>query len=179
MLFLPCLLFLASGIARAAPNYSSYQNNDYNHSQSPGAKLPQSDLKKLVAPIALYPDPLLAQVLPASTYPLEVVEAGKMIRGPKDYAKIDAQNWDPSVKAVAHYPAVLKMMNDRLDWTQALGEAVLNQQTDVLQAVQEMRREAEAAGNLKSNLHQKVRRSGDYVEVLPAEPSNFGGGRRH
>jgi len=163
ILLLPLLLLLLfAGGSRAA--------QDYNSSNQTGAKSSQPELKKLVAPIALYPDPLLAQILPASTYPLEIVDAARMIRGPKDYAKIDAQNWDPSVKAVAHYPAVLKMMSDRLDWTQELGQAVLNQQSDVLQEIQELRREAQTVGNLKSTAHQKVRRSGDFVEIVPVEP---------
>jgi hypothetical protein len=127
------------------------------------------EIEQLVAPIALYPDPLLAQVLMASTYPLEVVTAARWQKensSLKDKALEDAlqqQPWDPSVKSLTAFPPVLTMLNDKLDWTQKLGDAFLAQQDDVMQAVQRLRAKAEAAGNLESNDQQKV-----IVEQAPA-----------
>jgi hypothetical protein len=115
-----------------------------------------------VAPIALYPDSLLAQVLMASTYPLEIVSAARWVKANpklKDQALEDAlqtQPWDPSVKSLAVFPEVLTMMNEKLDWTQKLGDAFLAQQTDVMNAVQRLRSKAQAQGNLKTTQEQKV-----------------------
>ena len=102
-----------------------------------------AQLDQLVAPIALYPDPLLAQVLMASTYPLEVVQAdrfaktNKKLKGDKLKQALDQQNWDASVKELVSTPTVLATMNDQLDWTQKLGDAVLAQQADVMDAIQD------------------------------------------
>jgi len=132
-------------------------------------KLSSQELQKLVGPIALYPDPLLAQVLPASTYPLEIVEAARVIHGKSDFSKIDS-SWDPSIQAVAHYPDVLKMMNDQLSWTQKLGQAVISQQQDVMQAIQDLRLQAQKTGNLKTTPQQKVETTSEKIEIVPADP---------
>lgn len=122
-------------------------------------------IEQMVAPIALYPDALLSQVLMASTYPLEVVEAARWVKeNPKvtGQALEDAmqkQPWDPSVKALAAVPETLAMMNDQLKWTQDLGDAFLGQQSDVLDAIQRLRARADAAGNLKTTPQQKVVRT--------------------
>jgi len=127
-----------------------------------GETFSQAQIQQLVAPIALYPDPLLTQVLMASTYPLEVVEAARWSRDNpsiKEQALENAmqdQSWDPSVKALAAVPQTLQMMNAKLDWTQQLGDAFLAQQQDVLNAVQKLRAEAQAAGNLRSTPQQVV-----------------------
>ena len=119
----------------------------------------------MVAPIALYPDELVSQVLMAATYPLEVVEAARWSKeNPKvtGQALEDAmqkQTWDPSVKALTAVPETLAMMNDQLKWTQDLGDAFLAQQSDVLDAVQRLRARADAAGNLKSTPQQTVTRT--------------------
>jgi hypothetical protein len=120
------------------------------------------EIDQLVAPIALYPDSLLAQVLMASTYPLEVVEAARWSDANpnvKDKALEDAmqnQTWDPSVKSLTAFPQVLDMMNEKLDWTQKLGDAFLAQQSDVMDAVQRLRAKAKAEGNLETTKEQKV-----------------------
>jgi Protein of unknown function (DUF3300) len=120
------------------------------------------EIEQLVAPVALYPDSLLAQVLMASTYPLEVVEAARWAKANpklKDQALEDAlqkQTWDPSVKSLAAFPEVLTMMNEKLDWTQKLGDAFLAQQQDVMNAVQRLRAKAQAQGNLKTTNEQRV-----------------------
>ncbi len=119
--------------------------------------LKPEQLEPLLAPIALYPDPVLAQVLMASTYPLEVVQAARWSKAnPKVTGKdleqaMLKQSWDPSVKSLCSFPDTLAMMNEHLEWTQDLGDAFLAQQDDVMEAVQALRAKAVAAGNLKSS----------------------------
>ena len=119
-------------------------------------------LEQVAAPVALYPDPLLAQVLMASTYPLEIVQAARFVRDHKDLkgAQLDEalkdQNWDDSVKSLVAFPEVLALMDGKLDWTQKLGDAFLAQQKDLLDAVQRLRVRAQAKGNLKSTKEQTV-----------------------
>ena len=113
-------------------------------------------LQRLVAPIALYPDSLVAQVLAASTFPEQVVEADRWVQAHPDLKgdglgqAVDQQTWDPSVKALAAFPSVLGNMDKNLSWTSSLGDAYYNQQQDVMDAVQVMRRRAQEAGNLKT-----------------------------
>jgi hypothetical protein len=120
------------------------------------------ELEQVVAPVALYPDSLLAQVLMASTYPLEVVEAARWakenpaVTGDALEEALQPKTWDPSVKSLAAFPDVLTMMNEKLDWTQKPGDAFLAQQADVMDAVQRLRAKAKAEGNLKSSKEQKV-----------------------
>ena len=124
--------------------------------------LSQQALDELMAPIALYPDALLAQVLMASTYPLEIVEAARWQKANpnvKDKDLEDAmqqQGWDPSVKSLTSVPQVLTMMNEKLDWTRKLGDAFLAQQEDLLKTAQALRKKAQAAGNLKSSKEMTV-----------------------
>ena len=126
--------------------------------------LNNQQIEQLVAPIALYPDDLLSQVLMASTYPLEVVEAARWVKenpnvtGQALQDAMQKQPWDPSVKSIAAVPQTLAMMNDQIKWTQNLGDAFLAQQSEVLDAVQRLRARADAAGNLKSTPQQKVAR---------------------
>jgi Protein of unknown function (DUF3300) len=144
------------------------------------AKFKPEELEAIVAPIALYPDALLAQVLMASTYPLEIVEAARWSKanpGLKDQALQDVlqkQAWDPSVKSLAAFPTVLQMMNDKLDMTQKLGDAFLAQQKDVMDAVQRLRAKAYAAGNLKSGkeLTYTSQKEGEQTIIIiePTEP---------
>jgi hypothetical protein len=127
-----------------------------------GAKIPGDQLDSLVAPIALYPDPLLAQVLAASTYPLEIMQLQQWLAknpGLKDKALQDAvikQPWDPTVQALAALPDVAKRLADDIQWTTDLGNAFLAQESDVMDAVQRMRVKAQNKGNLKSTEQQKV-----------------------
>jgi Protein of unknown function (DUF3300) len=126
------------------------------------AKIPNDQLDSLVAPIALYPDPLLSQTLVASTYPLEIVQLQQWLeknKNLKDKALADAvkkQGWDPSIQAMAALPDVVKRLADDIKWTTDLGNAFLAQQSDVMDAVQRMRTKAQDTGNLKSNEQQKV-----------------------
>lgn len=120
------------------------------------------EIEALVAPIALYPDSLLTQVLMAATYPLEVVQAARWVKAHPDIKGEDAvkavenENWDVSVKSLVAFPQILEPMNEKIDWTQKLGDAFLADEGAVLDAVQRLRRQAEQAGNLKSNEQQKV-----------------------
>jgi len=124
--------------------------------------LSEGELDALVAPIALYPDALLAQVLMASTYPLEVVQAerwaksNKSLKGDKLKEALSKQDWDASVKAIVEAPTVLSMMNGDLDWLEKLGDAVLGQQADVMDAIQRLRSKAQANGKLTTTKQQKV-----------------------
>ena len=133
------------------------------HAQESGAPLSKAQLEQLVAPIALHPDPLLSQMLMASTYPIEVVQAARWAKenpGVSGAALEDAmqkQPWDPSVKALTAVPQALQMMSDKLDWTQQLGDAFLGQQEELLAAVQHLRQRAQAAGRLKSSEQQTVK----------------------
>jgi uncharacterized membrane protein YgcG len=120
------------------------------------AKRSASDLQKLVAPIALYSDPLIAAILPASAYPLEIVQAARFVKDPNNVSKLDAQPWDDNVKAVARFPAIIQKMNDDLSWTIELGQAVVEQQKDVMDAIQIMRGKAYGAGSLRSTPQQTV-----------------------
>jgi hypothetical protein len=134
-------------------------------------------LEQLVAPIALYPDSLLAQVLAASTYPAQISAADQWLRGmgnapPEQIAAgANAQtNWDPSVKALTAYPQVLTMMDQNLQWTTALGNAYYNQPQDVLQTVQVLRQRAQGAGNLQSTPQEQVQDNQGYIALAPANP---------
>ena len=136
-----------------------------------GEQLTQADLDQLVGRIALYPDDLLAVVLPASTLPLQLVEAQRYLDRHKTDASLKpSATWDPSVVALLNYPDVLSMMNDDLDWTQQLGDAVVAQQTDVLNAIQAFRKKVYDAGNLKSNDKQSVKLEDQTVLVQSADP---------
>src|ERR1700682_1344298 len=125
------------------------------------------ELQQLVAPIALYPDALVAQILAASTYPTEIVEADRWmerhsdLKGEKLAKEVDNQDWDPSVKALAQFPSVLENMDKNLSWTSSLGEAYANEPEDVTNAVQEMRQQAQKAGNLNSTDQERVTTQGD------------------
>ena len=145
--------------------------------EAPAKVFKQEELDQLLAPIALYPDDLLTQILMASTYPLEVVQAerwvkqNKSLKGDALKAALDKQTWDDSVKALVPFPDVLTMMSEKLDWTQKLGDAFLAQQKDVMDTVQKLRRKADEAGNLKSSKEQEVKKEGDIIIIQPANPA--------
>ena len=166
---LSCLLTNVTLAARAATRLG-------NTSYEPGAMSPEGGLSteqidNLLAPIALYPDPLLAQVFPASTFVDQVDQAARWLRSNNNNpAKIDSQTWDVSVKSVGHYPQVVYMMSDKLDWTTALGQAYVNQSTDVLTSVQRLRARAKSAGYLVSTPQQVVIVEKEVIKVVPAQP---------
>ena len=133
-------------------------------------------LEQLVAPIALYPDDLLSQTMMAATYPLEIVQASrwreknKGLSGTALDQAMEAQPWEPSVKSLVAFPETLALLNDNLDWTQDLGDAVLGQQDDVMEAVQRMRDRARAQGNLSTTNQQTVVVEKETILIRPANP---------
>jgi len=163
------------GNSQDAPQYPSQDypqqpqgNPPADNSQVQGNPAPDK-LDNLLSPIALYPDPLLAQVLVASTFPDQIAAAASYGRA-NGANGIDEQNWDVSVRAVAHYPTVVEMMADKIDWTTSLGQAYVNQSTDVSTAVQRLRHEARRAGNLQTTQQQEVLENGDYIAINPYSP---------
>ena len=147
--------------------------------QSDASSLKPEQFEALVAPIALYPDALLANMLAAATYPLEVVTAARWVKEHKNLkgeqlkAEVDKQPWDDSVKALTSTPSVLDMMNDKLDWTKSLGDAVLAQQPDVMDAIQRLRAKAQANNKLTSTKEQKVTvQKVENRQVIVIEPTD-------
>jgi hypothetical protein len=142
-------------------------------------KFGTEQLDALLAPIALYPDPLLAQVLMASAYPVQIVQAQRWLDDPAHKSlsgkalekALQVENWDPSVKSLVPFPQILSMMSAQLDWTQQLGFAMSTQENDVMASVQRLRQQAQSAGNLKSSPQQIVTNDGPTVVIQPAEPT--------
>ena len=173
--FAPRVLASMLSLAIMAPMAPSYVFAQPASSQS-NAPLSQQQLSALVAPIALYPDPLISQILMASTYPLEVGEAAtwqknnSSLTGASLSSALQSQTWDPSVKSLVSFPQALQMMGADLSWTQKLGDAVLAQQSDVMSAIQAMRTKAKQAGNLATTPQQTVSTSGQTIVIQPANP---------
>ena len=140
------------------------------------ARLSTDQLRRLVSPIALYPDALVAQILAASEYPTQIVEAERFLRDNPNLTgaaladAVNQQDWDPSVKALTEYPTVLDNMDKSLSWTSELGDANYNQPQDVADAIQYLRQQAEAAGNLHSTPQQTVTNQGNTINIQPANP---------
>ncbi|HKF41781.1 MAG TPA: DUF3300 domain-containing protein [Thermoanaerobaculia bacterium] len=143
-----------------------------NPGEKAAAGFTAAQLEQMVAPIALYPDSLLTQILMASTYPLEIVEASRWsqknsaLKGTQLEEALKKQDWDVSVKSLCGFPDVLKRLNENLDWTQDLGDAFLSQKSEVMDAVQRMRNKAYDAGNLKTTEQQKVEKQPDKIIVI-------------
>src|SRR5665647_1388248 len=139
-------------------------------------KFSTEELTQMLAPIALYPDALTAQVLMASTYPLEVVEADRwrsqntQLKGNDLDAALQNKGWDPSVKSLCHFPDILNSMSDKLDQTRKLGDAFLGQEEEVMATVQELRVKARDQGNLKTTGEQKVIDENNTIRIEPANP---------
>jgi hypothetical protein len=153
-----------------------YPQQGYGQPQTQVQPLAPQQLEQLVAPIALYPDSLVAEVLAASTYPQQIMQAAQWLRA-QGYAPAEqiaaganAQNWDPSVKGLTAFPQVLAEMDQNLRWTSDLGNAYYNQPQDLLQAVQVMRQRAQAAGNLENTPQETVSYDQGNIEVAPANP---------
>src|SRR5229473_1805106 len=169
-------LFLSwSLVLVGVQNGFAYQT-DASISQTPPQATQQSSeqLQELVAPIGLYPDALIAQILAAATYPDQIVEAekwiqqSKILQGDQMAQAVDKQSWDPSVKALTQFPAVLANMSQNLAWTSELGDAHANQQQEVSQAIQVMRERAKQAGNLNTTSQEKISTKGKTIVIEPA-----------
>src|SRR5260221_13166845 len=173
-----CSFVLVPGNARLTQSDTASQQASAPAEEAP--KIPDDQLDSLVAPIALYPDPLLAQVLAASTYPLEIVQLQQWLtknKDLKDKALADAvqkQPWDPSIQSMAALPDVVKRLAEEIGWTTDLGNACLAQQTDVMDAVQRIRPKAKDKGNLKSteqmNVETKTVESKNVIVIEQSKP---------
>jgi hypothetical protein len=172
------LLSLALLLATWPQKLQAYQGAQApaQAAQPPYTQQTPEQVQQLVAPIALYPDSLVAQILAASTFPEQVVEADRWVQAHPDLKgdalgqAVDQQPWDPSVKALTAFPSVLGNMDKNLPWTSSLGDAYYNQQQDVMDAVQVMRQKAQQAGNLKSTPQQTVTTQDSSIEIAPASP---------
>ena len=176
---LSCAVALATSASlfAAPPNQNDAPPAQPQAQDQPmSSQLTPEQLQELVAPIALYPDALVAQILAASAYPTQIVEAERFMQQNPDLkgaglgAEVDKQDWDPSVKALTQFPSVLADMDKNLSWTSELGDANYNQQADVMGAVQFMRQKAQQAGNLKTTPQQTVTTQGPTVVIQPANP---------
>jgi hypothetical protein len=165
------LLFVCMAVLLVPP--CSYSQG----AQQSARPLKAEELEQILAPVALYPDELLTQILMASTYPLEIVQAdrwakqNKNLKGDALGKALEAQPWDPSVKSLVNFPDVLTMMSDKLDWTQKLGDAFLAQEKDVLGTVQKLRAKAQASGNLKTTKEQVVKVDKEVIIIEPTNPN--------
>ena len=176
--FKQCLSFFLSWclVSTTVPaGFADQGNQPTVQPQVRAAQQTPEQLQQLVAPIALYPDALVAQILVGATYPDQVVEADRWIEQHSDLKgeqlgqEVDKQPWDPSVKALIEFPSVLANMDKNLSWTSSLGDAYVNQQQDVMYAVQAMRDRAEKAGNLNSTSQEKVSKQGQTIVIEPAD----------
>jgi len=159
-------LSICSGLRAQAPKPAAAQTSAAPTSAAPQTPdqppLKQEELEQLLAPIALYPDPLITQVLMASTYPLEIVQADRWVKAHKDLkdaaltTALEKETWDASVKSLVNFPTVLAMMSEKLDLTMKLGDAFIAQQADVMSTIQRLRAKAKATGNLESNDKQVI-----------------------
>ena len=167
---------LASQDAQAPAPAQDTQGPAQDAPAPPYTQQTPEQLQQLVAPIALYPDSLVAQILAASTFPEQVVEADRWVQANPDMKgdalgqAVDQQPWDPSVKALVAFPSVLGNMDKNLSWASSLGDAYYNQQQDVMDAVQVMRKRAQDAGNLKSTPQQTVATQDSNIDIEPADP---------
>ena len=161
----------------AAPPWVMAQGSSQEAQESKTFK--QEELDQMLAPIALYPDDLLTQLLMASTYPLEIVQAARWTKQNKDLKGdaltegLEKQDWDPSVKSLVNFPEVLERMNENLQWTVRLGDAFLAQQKQVMDTIQMLRKKAQEAGNLKDNPQQKVVVEQETIVIQSAQPETI------
>jgi hypothetical protein len=166
---LSCLIANVTLAAQAASRRS--ESNTSTVAVPAGGGLSEEQMDNLLAPIALYPDPLLAQLLPASTFVDQIDQAARWLRSHNNNsAGVDDEQWDVTVKSVAHYPQVVYTMSDKLDWTTALGQAYVNQSTDVLMSVQRLRARAKSTGHLASTPQQLVIVEQEVIKIVPAQP---------
>src|SRR5271163_133388 len=177
---LACVLALALLLPILPQTVAAAQDDAQTQAQPsqtpPYTQQTPEQLQQLVAPIALYPDSLVAQVLAASTFPAEIVEADRWLQANPDLKgdalgqAVDQQSWDPSVKALTGFPSVLGNMDKNLSWTSSLGDAFYNQQQDVMDAVQVMRHKAQDADALKNPQHEVIKEDGPTIDIEPADP---------
>ncbi len=157
----------------AAPTWGIAQGTQEAQESKP---FRQEELDQMLAPVALYPDELLTQLLMASTYPLEIVQASRWTKQNKDLKgdalteALEKQDWDPSVKSLLAFPDILAKMNENLEWTQKVGDAFLEQQEEVMNTIQKLRKKAQEAGNLEDSPQQKVIVEKETIVIQPTNP---------
>ncbi|HET8925335.1 MAG TPA: DUF3300 domain-containing protein [Candidatus Acidoferrum sp.] len=172
------VMVLSCSLVQFTAQANSYGPSGQSNDQAPAPPVQQSpqQLQQLVAPIALYPDALVSQILAASTYPTQIVEADRWmqshsnLKGEELGKEVDKQDWDPSVKAMTQFPSVLQNMDKNLSWASSLGEAYVNQPQDVTDAVQTLREQAHKAGHLQTNEQENVTTQGNTIIIEPANP---------
>ncbi|MGB8353420.1 MAG: DUF3300 domain-containing protein, partial [Chthoniobacteraceae bacterium] len=147
------------------------------HAQAPAAQdgaqlLSADELDDLLGPIALYPDSLIALILPASTVPSDIQQAAAYVNTGGDLSQIPNQPWDDSVKALTRYPDVLNWLNQNADWTAQVGDAFVNQPADVMDSIQQLRAKAKAEGNLVNTPQQEVGVDDGDITIDPADPNS-------
>ena len=167
----PALLFAAASVVCLSFAPHGRAAGDNPPPQAPSS--PANPTDQLLGPIALYPDPLLAIILPASTVPADISAASAYLVQYGDPTRLDGQPWDPSVRALAHYPAILTWMAENIEWTEALGHAFLSSPPDVMASIQRLRARAVASGALVSTPQQRVMNVGKNIEILPAQPDSI------
>jgi len=176
--FLRIIMVVFLCVSLTVPSGLMAQGAKEEAAKQEGPSFRPEEIDQVVAPIALYPDSLLAQVLAASTYPLEIVQAARLVqqnkelKGEKLMAAAKDKEWEPSVKAMLEFPEVLLMMSEKLEWTEKLGNAFLSQQKDVMASVQRLRKKAQESGNLKTTKEQKVivDEQTKVIVIQPASP---------
>ena len=174
MLVVAFLLVFSPGLR--GPRVRAAEEGEKSAAAAGQVEISEEQLARLLAPIALYPDTLLVQMFMAATYPLEIVEAARYVKnnpqvqGDKLDQALEKQDWDPSVKALCHFPTVLRQMDEHLDATTQLGDYFLADQKAVMDMVQTLRRKAKEQGELKSTKEQKVEVEGDTIVIQPANP---------
>jgi hypothetical protein len=185
LVFVACVAFAAAGCVTGPEDPGAYPSDTGSSPSAPQESPPmaqaaspsEAQLAQLVAPIALYPDELVAQVLTAATYPAQIVEADRWLqanpslKGDALGKSVDTQPWDPSVKALTQFPSVLGMMDKNLSWTSSLGEAYMNDQTAVMNAVQRLRQRAQQAGNLQNTPQETVTAQQQTIVIEPVDPA--------
>ena len=161
-------ILIIPALALALISTSANAQSEPSSAPPPSAPAERSaaDLEKLVAPIALYPDPLIATILPAAAYPLEIVQAARFVADTNNLPNLDAQPWDENVKAVAAVPAAIQKMNDDLPWTIDLGEAFIAQPKELMDTIQSLRAKAQSLGTLKTSPQQVVVVTNTVVETV-------------
>src|SRR4051812_7963429 len=167
----PLLLLLALLLLSLLPALPG-QNGplDPSGAVDPDVRLTRDQLKELTGPIALYPDPLVALILPASTFPSDVVLAARFVQSKEDPALVDEKPWDESIRGLTRYPDLLTWMDANLEWTTQLGYAYLAQPDDVMDSIQELRAQAQKVGNLVDTPQQRVVHEETQIRIVPAEP---------
>lgn len=169
-MFLLATVMVMHGILGFAPSAGAETLDQPGAAEAEAQLFTQAELDVLLGPIAIYPDPLIAVLMPAATQPSEIVLAARFWDRGGDVNQIEEQHWSDSVKALAYYPEVVRWMDENLEWTRQVGEAFLNQPEDVMATIQRLRAMAQSLGNLETTPQQIVEVNDGEIDILPADP---------